>query len=83
MVDRFGRLIQRLGTTEPLYEGTFARNYEDAPTETPSAGAIEVWRIFNTTGDTHPIHSNGQRFPGPYKTRPGRALVIAPFSNAI
>jgi spore coat protein A len=55
-VDQFGRLIQRLGTTEPLYDGTFARNYEDAPTETPSTGAIEVWRIFNTTGDSHPIH---------------------------
>jgi spore coat protein A len=54
--DQFGRLIQRLGTTVPLYDGTFARNYEDAPTETPSAGATEVWRIFNTTGDTHPIH---------------------------
>jgi spore coat protein A len=55
-VDEFGRLIQRLGTTERLYNETFARNYEDAPTETPSAGAIEVWRVFNTTGDTHPIH---------------------------
>jgi len=54
--DEFGRLIQRLGTTERLYNETFARNYEDAPTETPSAGAIEVWRVFNTTGDTHPIH---------------------------
>ena len=54
--DQFGRLIQRLGTTEPLYEGTFARNYEDAPTEMPVAGAVEAWRIFNLSGDTHPIH---------------------------
>jgi len=54
--DEFGRLIQRLGTLDPLYEGTFARNYEDPPTEGPRAGAIEVWRVFNTTGDTHPIH---------------------------
>jgi spore coat protein A len=54
--DRFGRLIQRLGTTQPLYEGTFARNYEDAPTEMPVAGDIEAWRIFNLSGDTHPIH---------------------------
>jgi spore coat protein A len=54
--DRFGRLIQRLGTTERLYDGTFARNYEDPPTETPAAGAVEVWRIFNLSGDTHPIH---------------------------
>jgi spore coat protein A len=54
--DDYGRLIQRLGTAEPLYEGTFARNYEDPPTETPHAGAIEAWRIFNLSGDTHPIH---------------------------
>src|SRR4029453_12086701 len=52
--DRFGRLIQRLGTTQPMYDGTFARNYEDAPTEMPVAGAIEAWRIFNLSGDTHP-----------------------------
>jgi spore coat protein A len=55
-VDAFGRLIQRLGTTTPLYAGTFARNYEDAPTETVAPGAIEAWRIFNLTADTHPIH---------------------------
>ena len=55
-VDQFGRLIQRLGTTESLYEGTFARNYEDLPTEMPTAGAIEAWRIFNLSGDTHPMH---------------------------
>ena len=54
--DRFGRLIQRLGTTERLREGTYARDYEDAPTEMPVAGAIEAWRIFNLSGDTHPIH---------------------------
>jgi spore coat protein A len=54
--DDFGRLIQRLGTTVPLYEGTYARNYGDPPTETADAGAIEAWRIFNLTADTHPIH---------------------------
>src|SRR5215211_3112187 len=35
--DQFGRLIQRLGTTQPLYDGTFGRNYEDPPTEMPVA----------------------------------------------
>jgi spore coat protein A len=54
--DQFGRLIQRLGTTTRLYEGTFARNYDDPPTEMPAAGAVEVWRLFNLSGDTHPIH---------------------------
>ena len=54
--DPYGRLIQRLGTNIPLYPKTFARNYMDPATETPKAGSIEVWRIFNLTGDTHPIH---------------------------
>jgi FtsP/CotA-like multicopper oxidase with cupredoxin domain len=54
--DAFGRLLQRLGTTEPLYAGTLARNYEDPPTETPQPDAIEAWRIFNLSADTHPIH---------------------------
>jgi spore coat protein A len=48
--DQFGRLIQQIG---PL---TGPKFYVDAPTEMPHAGDTEVWQIFNTTGDTHPIH---------------------------
>jgi spore coat protein A len=55
-VDQFGRLIQRLGTSKAIYDGTYARNYEDDPTETPAIGSIEAWQIFNLSGDTHPIH---------------------------
>jgi spore coat protein A len=54
--DSYGRLIQRLGTSVRLSAGTFARNFGDTATETPRAGDTEVWRIFNLTGDTHPIH---------------------------
>jgi hypothetical protein len=54
--DSYGRLIQRLGTNIRLSAGTFARNFGDAATERPRAGDSEVWRIFNLTGDTHPIH---------------------------
>lgn len=59
--DDYGRLIQRLGTN--VQNGlnnqglpTWARNYMDPVTETPHEGNIEVWQIFNLTGDTHPIH---------------------------
>jgi len=57
--DEYGRLAQFMGTnvqaagTTP---GFFGRKYEDTPTETPAAGAIEVWEIANLTADTHPIH---------------------------
>jgi FtsP/CotA-like multicopper oxidase with cupredoxin domain len=55
--DEHGRLIQFLGTNVPLPGAvTFGRTYMDAPTETPSAGATEVWQIANLTADTHPIH---------------------------
>jgi spore coat protein A, manganese oxidase len=54
--DNYGRLIQRLGTNVRLSAGTFAKSFEDAASETPRAGDTEVWRIFNLTGDTHPIH---------------------------
>lgn len=54
--DDYGRLIQREGTNVQIYPGTFARAYADAPTEVIPHGAIEIWRVFNTTADTHPIH---------------------------
>ena len=59
--DEYGRLIQRLGTgvssgVNNQGLATWARNYMDEPTETPKAGSTEIWRIFNLTGDTHPIH---------------------------
>ncbi len=59
--DSLGRLIQMLGTnvsngvnTQGLV--TFSRPYESSPTEVVEAGATEIWRLFNLTGDTHPIH---------------------------
>ena len=55
-IDEYGRLAQLLGTSEPTGPAAFGRAYMDAPTETPAAGEIEVWRIFNLSADTHPIH---------------------------
>ena len=59
--DEYGRLIQKVGTN--VQNGlnnqgmpTWGRDYESAATEVISAGAKEVWRIYNLTGDTHPMH---------------------------
>lgn len=49
--DAYGRLIQFLGTKLPV-----GLAYDAAATETPSAGATEVWQIANLTADTHPVH---------------------------
>lgn len=59
--DEYGRLIQTLGTVTSQSKDNAGANtwglpYIAAATETPSAGAIEVWQLFNLTGDTHPIH---------------------------
>jgi len=32
------------------------QKWMDPVTETPAVGATEVWEIYNTTGDAHPIH---------------------------
>jgi spore coat protein A len=54
--DQYGRLVQRVGTGDMFYKETFARNYTDAPTEVYQDGQVVVWDIYNTTGDTHPMH---------------------------
>ncbi len=50
-LDEFGRLRAQLGTTDagPLM-------WADPITENPMLHDAEVWEIFNTTEDAHPIH---------------------------
>ena len=48
-----------LGTVEgdPATGATWsARPWHESVTETPAVGATEVWEMFNTTGDAHPMH---------------------------
>ncbi len=54
--DKYGRLIQMLGTTVLQPGGTYGQPLLNTPTETPQAGTTEIWEIYNLTGDTHPIH---------------------------
>jgi spore coat protein A len=58
--DAFGRLIQFLGTNQPVNPGAkallFGREYSAAATEVIPAGTTEIWEIANLTGDVHPIH---------------------------
>lgn len=49
-VDAYGRLAQNLGTLAG------AAALTDPATEIVRAGSNEVWRLFNGTADTHPIH---------------------------
>ena len=54
--DEHGRLIQRMGTDKSIYGDSYARNYMDDATEIYNAGQTVIWDIYNTTGDTHPMH---------------------------
>jgi spore coat protein A len=55
--DAYGRLIQLLGTDTPSVPGGgYGRAYLDDATEVVQAGFTEVWEIYNTTGDVHPMH---------------------------
>jgi len=62
--DIYGRLTQMIGTTTPFVASTaqgqgavaYGREYLAPATEMPAAGSTEVWRIFNLSADTHPIH---------------------------
>jgi len=48
--DSYGRLIQNLGTLA----GPAA--FDSPITEVITQGDTEIWKIYNTTADTHPIH---------------------------
>ncbi|HJQ78937.1 MAG TPA: multicopper oxidase domain-containing protein [Lacipirellulaceae bacterium] len=49
--DEYGRLQPMLGTTA---EGGMM--WDDPTTEMPQLNSVEVWEIFNSTPDAHPIH---------------------------
>jgi spore coat protein A, manganese oxidase len=49
-MDSYGRLKPALGTLSGAFDFT------DPATEMPALNSVEVWDIFNTTEDAHPIH---------------------------
>lgn len=49
--DEYGRLLPLLGTVE---DG--ALRWDDPITENPRLNDVEIWEIYNTTEDAHPIH---------------------------
>ncbi len=62
--DQYGRLRQRLGTnvlnppSDPNSGGgpDYGVDLLAYPTEIARAGETQVWDVYNTTGDTHPMH---------------------------
>jgi spore coat protein A, manganese oxidase len=70
--DAYGRLRQVLGTTKKALVGSgFGMEYLAPATEVIAQGTTEIWRIFNTTGDTHPMH---------FHLQTGQIISRQPFS---
>ena len=63
-LDNFGRLQPLLGTAEPVtdvmggtQDGSLVWDECHAPiTENPGLDDVEIWEVYNTTGDAHPFH---------------------------
>jgi spore coat protein A, manganese oxidase len=49
-------LIENASAMDNPIEGLISSHWMDPVSESPRAGATEIWRIINTTGDAHPIH---------------------------
>jgi len=59
--DSYGRLQASLGTTmqtgtDPDGGSLYGMEYMDPPTEVVKNGTTEIWRVYNLTADTHPMH---------------------------
>jgi FtsP/CotA-like multicopper oxidase with cupredoxin domain len=52
-----GRLVDNGNGLEVVHD-----LWMDAVTENPAVGATEVWEIYNTTGDAHPMHVHEVKF---------------------
>ena len=63
-LDNLGRLQPLLGLAEPamdvtggIQDGSLVWDECNAPiTENPMLGDVEIWEVYNTTGDAHPFH---------------------------
>jgi spore coat protein A, manganese oxidase len=58
-LDGFGRIQPMLGRVTGTQEtglSALPLMWTDPVTETPKAGTVEIWEIYNTTADAHPIH---------------------------
>jgi spore coat protein A, manganese oxidase len=55
--DEFGRIFAQLGTPE-----AGGIEWDDPVTEAVGNGTVEVWEVFNTTPDAHPIHLHLPQF---------------------
>lgn len=59
--DDMGRVLPLLGIRD-IHGRPLPLTWGDSTTEMPRLGDVEIWRLINTTADTHPIHPHLVRF---------------------
>lgn len=59
--DHMDRVLPLLGIRD-IQGRPLPLTWGDSMTEQPRLGDVEIWRLINTTGDTHPIHLHLVRF---------------------
>lgn len=60
-MDEMGRVLPLLGTRD-IHGRPLPLPWGDSTTEMPQLDTVEIWRLINTTADTHPIHPHLVRF---------------------
>jgi len=79
--DRFGRLETMQGLVDPsrpALDGSLA--WDDNITENPQLNDVEVWEIYNSTADAHPIHLHLVSFQ--ILSRQGFSATVSPKAMA-
>ncbi len=77
-------LIENASAQDNPIEGLINTHWDQPVTENPRAGATEIWRLINTTGDAHPIHIHLVQFnildrqPFDVDQYPGRLVFTGP-----
>ena len=74
-MDHYGRLQPMLGTVNPgsTLDGTLL--WDDPVTENPLLNSTEVWEIYNSTADAHPIHLHLVQFQVLGRQRFGATVI--------
>lgn len=73
--DDYGRLQPMLGTVNPGSSLNGTLLWDDPVTENPSLNSTEIWEIYNSTADAHPIHLHLVQFQVLGRQRFGATVV--------
>ena len=55
-VDDLGRILPMLGIVDPTSPNDGSLTWHDPVTENVTVNDTEIWEIYNTTADAHPVH---------------------------